>query len=173
MNSAEIAGVTNESSIDRAMEDVDLMPNRPNSEFSEPAENVASTCESFNILSHSEDSHEMNGDSKDHLDDEVQSLHIAEDADVDSAEEGEEVEDEEMPELIDSDGAGNQRLGKDDCTAGETSDDEEAPSGLMANHGSMLKDECKNVESVLGYVEIEQHEDDLQGQNGKGDQNQK
>lgn len=172
MNSAEIAGVTNESSIDRAMEDVDLMPNRLNSEFSEPAENVASTCESFNILSHSEDSPEMNGDSKDHLDDEVQSLHIAEDADVDSAEEGEEVEDEEMPELIDSDGAGNQRLGKDDCTAGETSDDEEAPPGLMANHGSMLKDECKNVESVLGYVEIEQHEDDLQGQNGKGDQNQ-
>lgn len=168
MNSTEIADVINESTIDRVMEDVDLIPTKLKSEFSEPADNGASTGESFSTLSHTVDSPELSGDSKDHLDDEVQSLHIAEDAAADSVEEDEEVEDEEMPELIDSDGAGNQRHEKDDGTGEETSDDGEAPPGLMASHDSMLKDDYKN-----GDVKIEQLEDGVQDHNDKGDQNQK
>lgn len=175
MDNAATADVINEPSSARVMEDVGLMSRKLNSENSEPADNVATACENFDTLSPRDGTPQLNGDEQSQIDDEVQSLFIAEDSEEDEDEDVDEdvdEEDEEMPELLDSDGAGNQTATKDDGTTGETSD-EEAPPGLILSHGSIMKQEGKNVDSLSGVVENEQLEDDLQSLTDKGDQNQK
>jgi len=174
MDNAATADVINEPASDRVMEDDGLMSSKLNSETSEPADNVATSCENFNTLSPRDGTPHLNGDAQSQIDDEVQSLFIAEDSDEDEDEDVDEdvdEEDEEMPELVDSDGADNQTAAKDGST-GETSD-EEIPPGLILSHGSTMKEEGKNKDSVSGLVENEQPEDDLQSLTDKGDQNQK
>jgi hypothetical protein len=119
-----------------------------------------------------DDNLQLNGDEQSQIDDEVQSLFIAEDSD-ESEEDDVDEEDEEMPELVDSDGTGIVTGTKeDDGTTGETSD-EEAPPAIIPNHGSTMKEASKNVDSFSGETENDQQEDDLQSLTDKGDQNQK
>ena len=172
MDNAAPADVINESLSEKVMEDVGLMSSKLNSETSETADNVASTCEKLSSLSPMDDNLQLNGDEQSQIDDEVQSLFIAEDSD-ESEEDDVDEEDEEMPELVDSDGTGNVTGTKEDGgTTGETSD-EEAPPAIIPNHGSTMKEASKNVDSFSGETENDQQEDDLQRLTDKGDQNQK
>jgi hypothetical protein len=165
--------VINEPSSDRIMGDVGLMSCNLNSETSEPADNLASARENLNTLSPKDDNLQLNGDAQSQIDDEVQSLFIAEDSDEDEDEDEDvDEEDEEMPELVDSDDVGNQTGTKDDGTTGETSD-EESPPGIIPSHVSINIEDSKNVDSFSGEIENEQLEDDLQSLTDKGDQNQK
>lgn len=168
----EVPDVIDEAAIKRVMEDVGLRSVDLNSEASEPADDMASACENSSALSPGEDipQPKINGIDDSQHDDEEQGC-IAEETDGDS---GDDDEEDEMPELGDSDGALVQTdTGNDGKGDQDSSEDEEALPRLSSRISTQGKEDAKTPDNLSSEVGSGHLEDDLLGNSEKGDQNQK
>ena len=167
MDTAEAPDVIDEATIKKVMEDVGLRFVDLNSEASELADIMSSTCENSSALSAGEDTPQTNGadNSQKCPENEEEQGSIAEET------EGESEDEEEMPELTESHGAGIQ-TGNTDGEE-DLSEDEEAIPRLSRQGSTPIKEDGKVSDNTICEMGSGNLEDDLLGHIDKGDQNQK